>query len=42
MKDAAVEKTRLLYPDVDLARTGAMLKDQIQMLAYWKVLGSAV
>lgn len=30
MKGAAVEKTRLPYPDVDLVRTGAMLKDRIQ------------
>ena len=34
MKDAAVEKTRLPYPDVDLTRTGAMLKDQIQSAGY--------
>ena len=34
MKDAAVEKTRLPYPDVDLMRTGAMLKDQIQSAGY--------
>lgn len=34
MKGVTVGKMRLLYPDVDLARTGAMLKDQIQSAGY--------